>query len=252
MRAASEKVEITEEYSVTQEISTNPSWDQGESKGLEIVVPYDGRDYFTRQAADDVKKGIQAGNGEGTAVVGQLLLSDYARTGDLRSVMKLHRNSGVIPISCGSASADGLEQLTADRQACLISYDYRPESPEVRPIQLNVELRDPDTMTLEMVDNFARSGTSLPIAIGLVRKYTGFTGGLELDMSVLIDIPVKPLSRELEPRITLMSVDWPAITSLSSTRLRLNQKKDEPEVTITILPFAIIRSFAASSGKTFP
>ena len=116
-RAAPEKVEITEEYWVTQEISTNPSWDQGESKGrLEIVVPYDGRDYFTRQAADDVKKGIQAGNGEGTAVVGQLLLSDYARTGDLRSVMKLHRNSGVIPIKVPvPASADGLEQLTADR-----------------------------------------------------------------------------------------------------------------------------------------
>ena len=98
-RAAPEKVEITEEYSVTQEISTNPVWEPGPAEGrVEIVVPYDGEKYFTREAADDVKKGIQTRTGEGTAMVGQLLLSDYSKTGELRSVMRLHRNSGVIPI----------------------------------------------------------------------------------------------------------------------------------------------------------
>ena len=79
--AAPEKVEITEECSVTREISTNPRWEPGSSEGrVEIVVPYDGEAYFTRQAADDVKKGIQAGNGEGAAVIGHLLLAEYGRT----------------------------------------------------------------------------------------------------------------------------------------------------------------------------
>jgi hypothetical protein len=231
-RAAPEKVEITEEYSVTQEISTNPLWEPGPSEGrVEIVVPYDGRAYFTREAADDVKKGIQTGHREGVAVIGQLLLSDYARTGDLRSVMRLHRNSGVIPIEVTVPSdAEGLDQLTSDRQACLISYDYRPEDPEVRPIQLNVELRDPDTLTLEVVDILAQSGEiDLPAAIRWLRKSVGFTGGLELNMSVQLDIPVKPQGKRLTPRIALMSVDWPAITSLSSTTLELNHMASEDE-----------------------
>jgi hypothetical protein len=229
-RAAPEKVEITEEYSVTQEISTNPRWEPGPTGGrVEIVVPYDGEKYFTREAADDVKKGIQTRTGEGTAVVGQLLLSDYARTGELRSVMRLHRNSGVIPIEVPVPTvAEGLGYLTADRMACLISYDYRPESPDVRPIQLDVELRDPDTMTLAVVDYLARSGNvKLPVAIGWLRQTTGFTGGLELNMSVQLDIPVKPHGKRLLPVIKLMSVEWPAITSLSSTTLELDKAASE-------------------------
>jgi hypothetical protein len=225
-RAAPEKVEIAEEYSVTQEISTNPVWEPGPAEGrVEIVVPYDGEKYFTREAADDVKKGIQTRTGEGTAVVGQLLLSDYARTGELRSVMRLHRNSGVIPIEVPVPTvAEGLDYLSADRMACLISYDYRPEDPEIRPIQLDVELRDPDTMTLAIVDYLTRSGdVTLPDAIGWLRQNSGFTGGLELNMSVQLDIPVKPHDADLSPVIKLMSVEWPAITSLSSTTLVLSE-----------------------------
>lgn len=231
-RAAPEKVEITEEYSVTQEISSNPVWETGPSAGhVEIMVPYDGQAYFTREAADDVKKSQQAGAGDGTAVIGHLLFSDYAKTGDLRSVMRLHRNSGVIPIEVPvPTGAEGLDQLTADRQACLISYDYRPDDPEIRPIQLDVELRDPDTMTLEAVDFLARRGQiPLPVAISWLRKNAGFTGGLELNISVQLDIPVKPSSVSLSPRIELMSVDWPAITSLSSTRLERYKAKSERE-----------------------
>ena len=69
-RAAPEKVEITEEYSVTQEISSNPVWETGPSAGhVEIMVPYDGQAYFTREAADDVKKSQQAGAGDRKSVV---------------------------------------------------------------------------------------------------------------------------------------------------------------------------------------
>src|ERR1700722_18376806 len=62
-RATPEKVEITETYSVTQEISNSPNRDRGEPTGrIEMVIPYDGADYFTRQAAGDVER---AGAGRG-------------------------------------------------------------------------------------------------------------------------------------------------------------------------------------------
>ena len=46
-RATPEKVAITETYSVTQEISRNPSIDGGTPTGrIEMVIPYDGGNYF--------------------------------------------------------------------------------------------------------------------------------------------------------------------------------------------------------------
>jgi hypothetical protein len=229
-RAAPEKAEITEEYSVTQEISANPRWEPGPASGrVELVVPYDGRSYFTRQAAEDVRKGILTGNGQGTAVIGHLLLAEYGRTGDLRSVMRLHHNSGVIPIEVPvPVDADALDQLRSDRQARLISHDYVPEDPEVRPIQIGAELRDPDTVILELVESLAQSReVPLADALGWLRQHMGFTGGLELDLNVQLDIPVKPTGGRPSPRITLMSVDWPAITSLSSTELRRKMTSEE-------------------------
>ena len=79
-------------------------------------------------------------------------------------------------------------------------------------------------MTLAIVDHLTRSGdVTLPDAIGWLRQNSGFTGGLELNMSVQLDIPVKPRGADLSPVIKLMSVEWPAITSLSSTTLVLTE-----------------------------
>jgi hypothetical protein len=229
-RATPEKVEITEKYSVTQEISSNPVWETGPATGrIEIVVPYDGDAYFTRQAMDDLKRGSRAGNGQGSAVIGHLLFADHMRSGDLRSVMVLHHNAGVIPIEVSvPTDTDSIDQLTADRQACLISYDYHPEDPEIRPIQLDVELRDPDTVRLQVVDFLAERGhIGLSEAIAYLRRNASLEGGLELQISVQLDIPVKPSGATPSPRVELMSVDWPAITSLSSTQLERNKAQSE-------------------------
>jgi len=102
-RARPEKVKITEKYSVIQEISKSPTRRLGPGGGrIDIAVPYDGGQYFTHQAADDVKWGLvgrQAG-GRGTAVIGHLRLVDHAKT-DLRRVigqMRQYHNVGVVPL----------------------------------------------------------------------------------------------------------------------------------------------------------
>jgi hypothetical protein len=229
-RAAPEKVEITEEYSVTQEISSNPNRDTGPSAGhIEIAVPYDGQLYFSRQAADDVELGNRVGNGQGTAVIGHLLLADHTKTGDLRSAMTLHHNSGVIPIEVPvPTGTESLDQLTADRQTHVISYDYRPDTPEILPIQLDVELYDLDAAKMAAVDLLAgRGDIALGRAIAWLRQDPGFASGLELSISVQLDIPVKPSGMRYLPRIALMSVDWPVFTSLSSTQLERDKAKFE-------------------------
>ena len=231
-RVAPEKVEINEEYSVTQEISSNPMWETGPTTGrIEIVVPYDGHTYFTRQAVEDAKKGIRAGNAEGSAVIGHLLFADHERTGDLRGVMVQHHNAAVLPIKVAvPADVDSMDQLINDRQACLLSYDYRPDEPRIRPLQLDVELRDPDTVRLEAVDLLTRWGEiKLSDAIDYLRQNASLEGGLDLTISVQLDIPVKPFREPLSPRVALMSVEWPAITSLSSTQLERDKAHFERE-----------------------
>ena len=60
-RATPEKVEIAETYSVTQEISKSPWSEPGTPTGrIEMVIPYDGGDYFTRQAGRDVDRAVAA------------------------------------------------------------------------------------------------------------------------------------------------------------------------------------------------
>src|SRR5262245_44586390 len=108
-RAMPEKVEIAETYSVTQEISNSPRSESGTPTGrIEMVIPYDGGEYYTRQAVGDVERAVAArGRAEArTAIVGHLLIADHRRT-DLYQSMRQHGEVGVIPLEVPVTSADG-------------------------------------------------------------------------------------------------------------------------------------------------
>ena len=235
-RAVPEKVEITEDYSVTQEISGNPMRKMGPCAGrIEMAVPFDGHKFFTHQAADDVRRGIdrRPANGQGPAVMGHLLLADHTRT-DLRSAMRQYNNAGVIPIQVPVPAGGDIDQLTADRQTCIITYAYQPRDPEVLPIELDVELYDPDTMNLQVVDVLARWGElDLATTLDRLRQDANFTNELEMSITVRLAIPVKQDQTVEPPTVKLVSVDWPAITSLSTTKLEFGDPSDSGEPTKT-------------------
>jgi hypothetical protein len=220
-RARPQKVDITESYFVEHEISKSPSRPAGEGIGrIEIAVPYDGRDYFTRQAVDDVKRG--SGSGERRAVIGHLLLTDYAKT-DLRHSIRRHNQVGMIPITVPVTSADGdLDLLTADRQTCLVGYDYRPEDPLDPPAELDVKLDDPDNLTLNFyeIEILTKLGYTNPSeVIEKLRQVASFSSELRLHLAVTISLPVKRGYPRLAPIVRRMSVGWPTITSLGTTEL---------------------------------
>src|SRR5262249_42238572 len=226
-RAKPEKVEITESYSVEQEISKNPSMRlDGEGAGrIETKIPYDGRTYFTRQAADDVERGIarHPGTAERQAVIGHLLLKDHEKT-DLRNIMRRHNQVGVIPLAIPVISADGSLKLTADRQTCVIEYDYQPAAPPIYPIELDIELYDPDNSFLDFhdVDTLAALVETTPSeVIEKLRQEASFSSELLLIIAARISLPVKDGYPPLTPIVKRMSVDWPTITSLRTTWLHV-------------------------------
>jgi hypothetical protein len=215
---------------VKQEISSNPTRESGEPAGrIEVAIPFDGRDYFTRQAAADVESALggQSGDGAERAVIGHLLLADHTRT-DLRTIMQQHNNAGVIPIEV--PIPDSLDKLTDDRHTCVIAYDYQPQAAEFYPIWLNVQLYDPDSVQLHAVDLLAQGGhIDLGHAIDYLMRTARFTGGLEMSITVSLAIPVGQGAPEPLPKVKLVSVDWPVITSLESVQLERDTTQAERE-----------------------
>jgi hypothetical protein len=232
-RARPERVKVTENYSVSQEISKSPTWSLGPPTGrIDIAVPYDGGQYFTHQAVDDVKWG-QAGrqaSAQGTAVIGHLRLVDHAKT-DLRRVIatiRQYHNVGVMPIEVPvGANAD---ELAADRKTFAVAYDYEPNKPEVLPAELSADLHDPDSITMYWVKRLSSDGeTDLGETIDWLRQSVSVRGELMMIIEVKLSIPVKP-GRLAHPRVKRMSVEWPAITSLRTTQLGIqNSDAGEPD-----------------------
>jgi hypothetical protein len=222
-RARPEKVEIAETYSVTQEISKNPRSEPGPPAGrIEMVIPYDGGEYFTRQAAGDVERAVATrGRAEArTAIIGHLLIADHRRT-DLYQSMRQHGDVGVIPLEVPATSADGTTgQLTSDRQASLMSYDYAPKPPDLYPITLDVRLLDPDILDLEwdgLLDKFDVGPADL---IKRLTQEARFKSELLLMIQIHLTLPVKKGQR-LRPMIKRVSIGWPTVTSIATTRLAI-------------------------------
>jgi hypothetical protein len=221
-RAVPEKVAITETYSVTQVIASNPDSKRGEPAGrVEIVVPYDGGDHFTRQAVGDVERAIAArADGQPhTAIMGHLLIADHRRTDLYRSMGHQYSEVGVIPLEVPVTAADGTTaRLTSDRLASLLSYDYTPMRPELDPVSLEVQLFDPDMLDVGR-DWFLGAFDVDPAALleRLTRK-AFFTNKLLLTITVRLTLPIKK-GGLVKPVVKRVSIGWPTVTSIATTEL---------------------------------
>jgi hypothetical protein len=236
-RATPEKVEIKETYSVSQEISKSPARKTGPCTGrIFMSVPYDGGKFFTHQAVDDVKWGLSGrqGNAQGTAVIGQLRLADHAKT-DLRRVivgMRQFHNVGVMPLEVPVvADVDSADTLAADCKTYIVDYSYVPDRPEVLPFELSAELLDPDSMNMYGVKLLSSDGEmDLSDTIDWLRQKVSFRSELVMRISARLAIPIKPGQvLPQRPQVKLMSIDWPAITSLRTTELQVESNSRSGE-----------------------
>jgi len=219
-RATPEKAEITETYWVTQKIAKGNQRDLGQAEGrIEIVVPHDGRDFFTRQAFEDVKRAIRLREGPGSlaATIGHLLIADYQRT-DLGRSMQRHGEYGAIPLEILVPTQSGAaEELIADRRASVLRYDYTLHEPSFQAT-LHVQLLDPDILGVER-DSLLDAYKVPPDELLRVFTQTNrVTGECVLIIQVSLQLPVKKDQRVM-PRVRRVSIGWPTVTSFAATRL---------------------------------
>jgi len=239
VRAFLERAEITEEYSVAQEISQNPSTKQGSHPvgRIELAMPYDGHEFFTRAATDDVIHQMAPySQRDSNAVIGHLLLKDYSRT-NLREQLPLNgRCSPVaIEVPLDGGEHGGLGHLSSDRRSGATTVRYAAAAPEVIPAQLEIELFDPDSLDLPPTDlraldleTDAAARRRVNNGIAKIAQHVGFRDELVLQIVVRLNLPAYADLAPPQPRVARVAIGWPTITSLGTIRIKVGDDNPTP------------------------
>jgi len=154
-RARVGRIAIEERYSVRQTVSRNPDIGQlGTSTGsIEILMPYDGDECFTREAADDVEFQLRSRVGEPSvaALIGHLVVAEHQDT-NLADVLQLDGRFGAMPlrVPVRTVGVETRSALIADEREHRLAVKYAPSAdiPRLLPISLSVDLADPDHIDL--------------------------------------------------------------------------------------------------------
>ena len=237
-RGRPETVELIERYYFEQEVSRNAFVRPAEDPTghIEITVPYDGEEYFSRQAGADVAaQSYRSGRAAEQALIGHLLLANHERT-DLRGRLRLNDRFGSFPVLVPLPHQDrgDPEQLAADDTTCVIAIDYRPAAEKLReiPIDLDVRLLDPDsTDSLSSdVERLIREQDTHALyrsdVAAQIRQQASFRTHLLLELTVQITLPalaVPPGDRT--PVVRRVALDWPTVTSLRSLWLDVDGRE---------------------------
>jgi hypothetical protein len=226
-RAVPEKAKVTETYEVDQVISVNPRRTQGKQHAgrIEITVPYDGQRYFTRQAARDVERarGGSRPAADPEAIIGHLVLAEHDHVESLPAGVRMRAAYGVIPVAVPLPAP---AYLTAGRSSSVITHEYQPRYPELVPADLEIEVMDPDSLDYmslaeALADTPEDTGLYMKV-VDRIRQKVAFENVLLIRMTVRLSLPhnpERPNIPHLKPVVRRVTIEWPTITSLSTTTL---------------------------------
>jgi hypothetical protein len=241
-RARLQRARITERYFYDQEISQNADRRMGKAPTgrIELILPHDGNEYFSRQARSDIEHAQQPDDGAATeALIGHLVLTGAERA-NLDGLLDLGPTRGSVPIRVPVPERPDPgepDPLVADRSVCVVSHDYQPDYRhfKVDPVDVDAQLHDLDDAQfspLNMEGNF--DGKRLRIM-----RQVGFRPELRLHVTVRLAIPralVEGARAEgAKAWVRQVFINWPTHTSLNSLnlwvggkphRLRYNPKRE--------------------------
>lgn len=243
-RARPEKLSITETYAYDQVLSVNPeigaAAQQPRSGKVEMVVPFDGRQYFTRDAIRDVQ--AQAGESDKSmpttvlATIGHLALLNVGDTKrfDGSPLVGPH---DVIPLrvmvrSPGSDSdaSEAIDDdvLASDAREWAAHIDYIPSPPAGHsyPLKLDVKVLDPEDVA-PLPPGFRLASSR---DVGRITRQPAFSSELTIQFQLHLIWPRRLGKAEPKASIKRVSVSWPTMTSLEPSALRFKIGKVKTEI----------------------
>lgn len=230
-RARLQRARITERYFYDQEISQNADRRMGKAPTgrIELVLPHDGNQYFSRQARSDIEHARRPGDDAATkALIGHLVLTNTEHA-NLDGLLDLGPTHGSVPIQVpisGRPDPGEPDPLVADRSTCVVSHDYHPDYRhfKVDPVDVDAQLHDLDDAqfsTVNMEGNF--DGKRLRIM-----RQVGFRPELRLLVTVRLAIPRALVEGTqavgAKAWVRQVFINWPTHTSLNSLNLRVGGK----------------------------
>lgn len=231
-RATPKSIELTETYFYEKEISLNSSLSREKQKPdgkIKIVVPYDGHNYLTSQAIEDVKRQIGNNNSSDKtikAVIGYLAISKHDGT-NVYELLDSSKKYDSVPleIPLPTKTIDSIEKLKQDKDICVIKHKYHPKSPNLEIVKLDIKVFDDDS-DLIFDDDINLIDMPLPkiknLANKIEQKVSGFSGDNKwFRNKLIIQINIQltfPESYNLyqNPQIDKISIRWPKITFLNN------------------------------------
>jgi hypothetical protein len=225
-RAKPQSVKLSEFYFYEKKLSRNPYIGPGQSPEgqFEIIMPYDGDQYFTRQAYSDVKKqlNVKLSNKNQVAQCGHVAFTDYERT-NLRDVLGLNIHYGSLPLSIPILGKEitSIEQLYQDIYTSKITYKYSPNWPDGWPIEIQMELWDEETLNAGIGDQ------QLTQVAEQINKQISFRPNLLIKSRVILNLPSYLAQENIQPRLTKISIKWPAFTSFRGLHLDIGPAPKE-------------------------
>lgn len=236
-RARPESVLVEEKYRVRQEVSRNPDvrLEPGAVGMIEVRVPYDGYEHFTRSALEDFRQWVMrhpdqfgstgAGWDEVTvteAQIGHLVVTDHQDT-DLDEVLGQSNRTMAVPLRIPVRSADlrNDDALVADRYTFRRKIQYHPASgrPALVPVQLHVEVTDPGSVSVPQID--PRHQIDVGEAVVLSQEYMTFRSYLELNIQVQVDLPGRKGWNPPAPVVRWIRLSLPSGLTLALTSVEL-------------------------------
>jgi hypothetical protein len=194
-RAVPRKVLVEERYRVRQEVSRNPDigLEEGASGVVRVELPYDGDRHVTRRTLSDVdhwverhsprRDGDQPTDDVLEGRIGHLVVSDHQDT-DIAAVTGCVGRTIAIPLTVPFRSPELTDEraLLADQFVFRQEIAYAPAAgrPELIPVQLDIQVIDPGSVTVQRIqpdDVVAQSD-----------EYMTFENYLELRISVQVDM----------------------------------------------------------------
>ncbi|MDJ0729258.1 MAG: hypothetical protein QNJ33_04620 [Crocosphaera sp.] len=247
-RAVPKAIHLTETYCYEKYISTNESLEPAEKPQgkIEVIIPYDGQEYFGQRAIQDVAQQITSRNGEINALIGHLAMSHYDNT-NLDNLLSQNQKYETIPLQIPvfNNTISHLSKLKEDKHLCLLSHEYHPDLPEFKPINVEIEILDDYHLLLNeyeeltSLDRFGKIDQRNPTKIIEIAQSirtqvkSGFSGNnnslkgklfIFIKIQIFIDFSSIGLSDEFRltkyPQVKQLSIEWPTITSFRAFDLK--------------------------------
>lgn len=242
-RARPEVIRISEIYSYVQEISHLASLDPDsvpyQAGEVEVVIPYDGYQFFSSQSLADVvgQLGTLTADHPAEALIGHLTVASFGRTRLSQNLgLEGSRNSVPIKVPVAGEVMDP-KWLGTDRRTCVLDAVYEIIEPDIWPIAVDIKIKDEDILNPSPDQSSPCANASDLLQIGdTISRQLNARGNLRLVFVVTATVLGGPLAEALTPSVSRFGLSWPVLPSLRSVQLFVGEGDQVVEMPIRYDP----------------